>query len=353
MTAASDVSAHYSSGELLARLEARLREDGCDPARPTFEALAPYDHFHGRGLEATEDLANRLRISATDHVLDVGSGIGGPARYMARRFGCRVSGIDLTAEFCDVARHLASRLGLAERVSFEQGDALAMPFTDATFDGAFSMNVSMNIADKRALYREIHRVLKPGARLGLLEVVRGRGGEPDYPTPWARTAATSFLATEAETRENLAVSGFAIEHLREHDGGFIRLERARARHGRSRRKAAAPRGRADPRRARDEILANTAPRSGSAERADRDRVPQGGAVGDPRPDGMPPGAPTRGLRHHDTIVAVGPEFRETRIPDVSATGSEPEGISWTRTWRGLLTHCYRESFSIPSNSESV
>ena len=259
MTAASDVSAHYSSGELLARLEARLREDGCDPARPTFEALAPYDHFHGRGLEATEDLANRLRISATDHVLDVGSGIGGPARYMVRRFGCRVSGIDLTAEFCDVARHLASRLGLAERVSFEQGDALAMPFTDATFDGAFSMNVSMNIADKRALYREIHRVLKPGARLGLLEVVRGRGGEPDYPTPWARTAATSFLATEAETRENLAVSGFAIEHLRDTtDASFAWSARARA---------TVEAGGKPPHRAvalihgalADEILANTGP----------------------------------------------------------------------------------------------
>ena len=215
MTAASDVSAHYTSGDLLARLEAMLRDDGGDPERPTFEALAPYDHFHGRGLEATEDMADRLRLSATDHVLDAGSGIGGPTRYMARRFGCRVTGIDLTGEFCDVARHLTARLGLTDRVSFEQGDALAMPFADAVFDGAFSMNVSMNIADKRALYREIHRVLKPGARLGLAEVVQGPGGEPDYPTPWARTAATSFLATEAETRENLAACGFAIEHLRD------------------------------------------------------------------------------------------------------------------------------------------
>ena len=179
----------------------QIREDGCDPGRPTFEALAPYDHFHGRGLEATEDMANRLHVSGTDHVLDVGSGIGGPARYMARRFGCRVSGIDLTAEFCDVARHLTARLGLAERVSFEQGDALGMPFSDAAFDGAFSMNVSMNIADKRALYREIHRVLKPGARLGLLEVVQGRGGEPDYPTPWARTAAPQ-RCTMPRTRPN-------------------------------------------------------------------------------------------------------------------------------------------------------
>ena len=213
--AASDVSGHYTSGELLARLDARLRDDGVDPAHPTFEALAPYDHFHGRGLDATEDMANLLRISGTNHILDVGSGIGGPARYFARRFGCRVSGIDLTAEFCDVARHLTSLLGLEGHVSIEQGDALAVPFADAAFDGAYSMNVAMNIADKRALYREIRRVLKPGGWLALSDVVRGSGGEPDYPTPWARTASTSFLATLDETRANLAASGFAIESLRD------------------------------------------------------------------------------------------------------------------------------------------
>ena len=215
--AVSEVSRHYTSGDLLARLEVRLREDGCDPARPTFEALAPYDHFHGRGVEATEDMANRLRVAATDHVLDVGSGLGGPARYFVRRFGCRVSGIDLTAEFCEVARKLTSRLGpgLGERVSFEEGDALAMPFADASFDGAYSMNVSMNIEDKRALYREIRRVLKPGGWLCLSEVVQGPGGEPAYPAPWARTASTSFLATSDETRANLAASGFTVESARD------------------------------------------------------------------------------------------------------------------------------------------
>ena len=229
MTATTDVSGHYTSGDLLTRLETRLCEDGFDPARPTFEALAPYDHFHGRGLEATEDIANRLPISGTDHVLDVGSGLGGPARYMARRFGCRVSGVDLTAEFCDVARHLTSLLGLEERVSFEQCDALSMPYRDAAFDGAYSMNVTMNIADKRALYREIHRVLKPGAWLGLSEVVQGPGGEPDYPTPWARTASASFLATADETRANLATSGFAIESLRDTtQASFAWAARARA-----------------------------------------------------------------------------------------------------------------------------
>ena len=99
MSDAGVITAHYTSGDLLARLEARLREDGVDPSHPTAEALAPYDHFHGRGLEATRDMAGLLPIATTDHVLDVGSGLGGPARYLARRFGCRVSGIDLTAEY--------------------------------------------------------------------------------------------------------------------------------------------------------------------------------------------------------------------------------------------------------------
>ena len=215
MSGAGDISAHYTSGDLLARLEARLREDGADPLHPTAKALAPYDHFHGRGLEATEDMAGQLPIAATDHILDIGSGLGGPARYLARRFGCRVSGIDLTAEFCDVARHLTALLGLVECVCIRQGDALAMPFRDAAFDGAYSMNVSMNIADKRALYREIHRVLKPGAWLMLSEIAQGPGSAPGYPTPWARTAASSFLATQSETRTSLEACGFAIESLRE------------------------------------------------------------------------------------------------------------------------------------------
>ena len=210
-----DISGHYTSGDLLRRLEARLRDDGADAARPTFEGLAPYDHFHGRGIEATEELVQDLQVSPSDHILDVGSGIGGPARLFAQRFQCRVTGIDLTAEFCEVARHLTAQLGLTERIVFEQGDALAMPFGDAVFDGAYTMNVSMNIADKRAFFAEIHRVLKPGAWFRLAEIAQGPGGEPNYPTPWARTGASSFLATPAETCANLEASGFVIESQRD------------------------------------------------------------------------------------------------------------------------------------------
>jgi ubiquinone/menaquinone biosynthesis C-methylase UbiE len=214
MTADHDISGHYSRGDLLDRLNAALVDDGVDVSRLSAEALAPYDHFHGRGLEATVELADALDVGAGDHLLDIGSGIGGPARYFAHRFGCRVTGIDLTAEFCDVARALTRRLGLETQVEFAHGNALQMPFADGSFDGAYSMNVSMNIADKGAFYREVHRVLKPGAWLMLSEIARGAGGELDYPTPWASTAHASFLSTPQETQRGLSEAKFDVVQLR-------------------------------------------------------------------------------------------------------------------------------------------
>ena len=210
-----NVTAHYSGGHLLERLNAALRDDGVDPFRPDIDALGPYDQFHGRGIEATQEMADSLAIAATDHILDVGSGIGGPARYFARRFGCRVTGIDLTAEFCEVARHLTRLLRMDDNVEFHLGNALAMPFADASFAGAYSMNVSMNIADKAALYREIRRVLKPGGWLMLSEIAKGSGPNVDYPTPWARTAETSFLATPEETVSTLDAAGFEVLSTRD------------------------------------------------------------------------------------------------------------------------------------------
>lgn len=215
MNRTSAIADHYTRGDLLTRLTDALSDDGADPAHPTIEALAPYDHFHGRGLEATVEFADKLEIAAADRLLDIGSGIGGPARYMAGRFGCHVTGIDLTAEFCDLAHHLTKQMSLEDKVAIEQGNALAMPFDDGQFDGAYSMNVSMNIEDKMAFYNEISRVLRPGAWLALSEVAKGSGDGVAYPTPWARTAETSFLQTLEETREGLEASGFTVVSTRD------------------------------------------------------------------------------------------------------------------------------------------
>lgn len=211
----SGVTDHYSSGELLERIKAALEDDGVDPQHPTIAALAPYDQFHGRGLEATEEVAAALSLVAGEHILDVGSGFGGPARFMAERYGCRVTGIDLTPEFCETASYLTDLLGLDDRVTFDVGSALAMPYGDQRFDAAYSMNVAMNIADKAALYGEIFRVLKPGGRLVLSEIARGTGPDLDYPTPWAKSAKTSFLSTPEATRSGLEAAGFIVVSLRD------------------------------------------------------------------------------------------------------------------------------------------
>ncbi|MGE5098192.1 MAG: methyltransferase domain-containing protein [Betaproteobacteria bacterium] len=212
--AESKIVEHYATNGLLARLEAALRADGADPAHPTIEALAPYDQFHGRGLEATKDMAALVAVRPADHLLDVGSGLGGPARWLSTRFGCRVTGIDLTPEFCAIAEHFTRLMGLDARVRFQVGNALAMPFEDDMFEGAYSMFVSMNIADKAQLYREIHRVLKPGGWLVLSEIARGEHGDVMYPMPWAATAAESFLSTADDTRRGLRSAGFEVEQVK-------------------------------------------------------------------------------------------------------------------------------------------
>lgn len=203
-----DITAHYSNAGLMERLRAALIDDGADPDNPTIAEMAPYDQFHGRGMEATEEIAALIAPNRQDHILDVGSGIGGPARFFASRFGCHITGIDLTADFCEAAVGLNRLMGLDDKLRIEQADALAMPFADAAFDGAYTMNVSMNISDKRGLYAEVFRVLKPGAWFVLSEIAQGPGGELSYPTPWARTRESSFLSTPAETKAGLEATGF-------------------------------------------------------------------------------------------------------------------------------------------------
>ena len=144
-------------------------------------------------------------------MLDVGAGIGGPARLLSARYGCRVTGIDVTPEFCRTADLLSERVGLAARVTVEVGDATAMRFDDASFDLAWTQHVAMNIADKAGLYREIHRVLKPGARFALYDIIAGPEGSPRYPVPWASVPEISHLIGRDAVRGHLERAGFRIE----------------------------------------------------------------------------------------------------------------------------------------------
>jgi SAM-dependent methyltransferase len=158
-----EVATHYTGTDRARAIVDALRAEGLDPDRLSVDDLAPVDEFHIRGRQATVELGAALGLGADQHVLDVGSGIGGASRYFAQVYGARVTGIDLTPEYCRLAARFARSTGLADRLEYRQCSALAMPFEDATFDAAYTQHVAMNIADKPALYAEIARVLKPGA----------------------------------------------------------------------------------------------------------------------------------------------------------------------------------------------
>ncbi len=207
------VASHYTRGDLAAKILDALEASGKDMATLTIDDLAPYDEFHIRGREATIELARWAGLSSDDRVLDVGSGIGGPSRYLAATFGCNVVGIDLTAEYCEVANGFAERVGLADSVSYRQADALALPFDDGSFDVAWSQHAAMNIADKDLLYQEMYRVLKPGGRLAIYDVCRGPGEDVIYPVPWAGEPVISFLIPSLELRDHLEAAGFQINYF--------------------------------------------------------------------------------------------------------------------------------------------
>lgn len=204
------VETHYTSGDLGEAILAALRRMGKDIDRLTPDDLAPVDEFHGGQRPATIRLAEMTGLAGTERVLDVGSGLGGPSRFLAWRYGCRVSGVDLTAEFVRIAEMLTRRTGLAGKCDYRQGDALDLPFAEESFDVVWSQNAAMNIADRDRLYRGMRRVLKPGGRLALQEVAAGPGGPPHLPVQWAREPGISFLYPAAETRAKLEAAGFRV-----------------------------------------------------------------------------------------------------------------------------------------------
>ncbi len=210
MASPNPVARHYGSSGIADRVLAALREANGPDAAITPEALAPIDHFHGRGVLATEELVALLNPQSGERILDIGSGVGGPARWIAAKCGCHVTGVDLTPEFCEAARALNAACGMTDRVTILEGSALDLPVPAAAFDRAYSQNVIMNIPDKPRFYREAFRALRPGGVLALSNLCAGDAGEPYFPVPWATTRDTSFLTTVEQTRVDLEAVGFEI-----------------------------------------------------------------------------------------------------------------------------------------------
>jgi len=204
------IQTHYARADLGEVILAALEKAGKNVNRLMPEDLAPIDQFHIRGRTATLELARAAGLDSAKYVLDVGCGVGGTSRCLAKEFGCRVTGIDLTDEYCRAATMLTAKTGLAHLVDCRQGDATKLPFDDQAFDVVWTEHVAMNIPDKTRLYKEMHRVLKPGGTLAIYDVLAGPSGPVLFPVPWARTPDTSFLVRPNELRELLEGAGFTV-----------------------------------------------------------------------------------------------------------------------------------------------
>lgn len=204
------VTDHYGDFGQLAPILAALDKRGISAQGVTPEQLAPFDQFHTGGAIATRRLADLLAPQATDHILDVGCGLGGPARMLADLKGCTVTGLDLVPHFIETATHLSELASQPEEVKFQLGSASALPFADDVFNGAWQLHVGMNVAEKNAMYTEMFRVMKSGAPFVVHDPVRGESGDVIFPVPWAAEPEMSFLDTQDAMLSCLAAAGFDI-----------------------------------------------------------------------------------------------------------------------------------------------
>jgi MPBQ/MSBQ methyltransferase len=206
----AQVAKHYTTGELEERILRAFEANGKSRASLTLADLSAVDEFHVGGREASESVASKMNLRPGMRLLDVGSGIGGTARYFSAGYQCDVTGIDLTAEFVQTAQALTQRVAPNLPVRFQQGSALELPFADASFDGAYLFHVGMNIAEKSKLFAEIRRAVHRGGGFALFDFMRTGDGEFAFPVPWAGDISESFLATPKEYRDALTAQGFSV-----------------------------------------------------------------------------------------------------------------------------------------------
>ena len=209
MSEERSISDHWGTGDVYSKIIETMKAAGIDPETVTVEQLAPVDHFHARGFPATVELADALPIEAGQRLVDIGCGIGGPARYLAQRFGCKVDGLDITAPFVDAGNQLSTLVGMQDAVTIQHGDGQKLPYSDEMFDGGYTQHVTMNVPDRHAFFAEAFRVLKPGAFFALTEHGLGELGDPHHPLPWSADGSGAYLMRPAETVALLDQSGFS------------------------------------------------------------------------------------------------------------------------------------------------
>jgi len=205
---------HYSAQDIEARILAALRAAGLNPDQTLSPVeLGALDHFHTGGFRASLVLKDLAQIGAEDRVLDLGAGLAGPARMLAASPGCRVDCIELSADYCIGALLLNRLTALEDRIEIHKGSALDMPFPDDSFDVVWMQNVGMNIADKRKLYEETNRVLKPNGRFAFQEMAAGETATTYFPLPWATDPADNLLISIEEMRDLLTQCGLAADYF--------------------------------------------------------------------------------------------------------------------------------------------
>ena len=235
MSMSDAISNHYENGGgLLAGIQNGIAQLGKTIETVTIEDLGPVDEFHIGGRPATDHFVKQLNFTEAQHVLDVGCGLGGAARFVASTTGASVSGIDITEEYVNTGQTLNQWVGLDDKVSLHHSRAESLPFEDSYFDGAYMIHVGMNIADKAVTFSEVGRVIEQGGVYGIYDIMAAGQGEFAFPLPWANEAELSHLASPSEYKAALQSAGFevvTVNSRRESAVEFFTKMRARAASG--------------------------------------------------------------------------------------------------------------------------
>ena len=202
----------YGHAKLAEDILSELESAGKNVERLTRQDLVTFEEFHLRGRNATRELAQHAGLRPGMRILDVGSGVGGPARTLADEYGCNVAGIDIVWGYCRAAQTLNARTGLTDQIGICNAQALASPFAPSVFDVVWMQHVAMNIEDKASLLEEFRRLLRPGGRLALYEILAGSSELSHFPLPWANTPDISFLVEPEQLRRMLIEVDFSELH---------------------------------------------------------------------------------------------------------------------------------------------